>query len=88
MFVKEDDINMNFDEEEFKDNELFIQSSQLLPFIQQMNQNYRQDINRTQQSLEQRQELPIYKKESEIVDCITNNLITLICGETGSGKST
>ena len=32
--------------------------------------------------------LPIYEKESEVVESINNNLVTIICGETGSGKST
>lgn len=27
-------------------------------------------------------------RESEIIDSVNNNLITIICGETGSGKST
>jgi len=27
-------------------------------------------------------------KESEIIDRVNNNLVTIICGDTGSGKST
>lgn len=33
-------------------------------------------------------QLPICSQESEIVDAIKGNLITLISGETGCGKST
>jgi ATP-dependent RNA helicase DHX37/DHR1 len=32
--------------------------------------------------------LPIYFKEAEIVEAIQHNLVTIICGETGCGKST
>lgn len=32
--------------------------------------------------------LPIYKKEYEVMESIKNNLVTIICGETGTGKST
>lgn len=35
-----------------------------------------------------RKELPVYMQETEILDSIENNLVTIICGETGSGKST
>ena len=35
-----------------------------------------------------RKELPIFLKESEIIDCVSNNLITIVTGATGSGKST
>ena len=35
-----------------------------------------------------RKELPIYLKESEIIDFVSNNLITIVTGATGSGKST
>ena len=32
--------------------------------------------------------LPIVFHESEIMENIQNNVVTLVCGETGSGKST
>ncbi len=32
--------------------------------------------------------MPISKKEFEIMEKVTENLITIVCGETGSGKST
>ena len=34
------------------------------------------------------QNLPVYKYKEEILSCIKTNLITLIVGETGSGKTT
>ncbi|OBA19673.1 P-loop containing nucleoside triphosphate hydrolase protein [Metschnikowia bicuspidata var. bicuspidata NRRL YB-4993] len=39
-------------------------------------------------SLSQRQRLPAWKKRDELVKIITSNKVTLITGETGSGKST
>ena len=33
-------------------------------------------------------ELPVRMKEREIMESIESNLVTVICGETGSGKST
>lgn len=41
-----------------------------------------------QQSLIERGKLPVFKKAQEIVNTINQNAITLITGETGSGKST
>lgn len=36
----------------------------------------------------QRRLLPIYAEEQEIVEAINDNIVTIICGETGSGKTT
>jgi ATP-dependent RNA helicase DHX29 len=36
----------------------------------------------------EQEKLPIYSKKAEILQTITNNRVILICGETGSGKST
>jgi ATP-dependent RNA helicase DHX37/DHR1 len=33
-------------------------------------------------------QLPIVFHEREIMDCIESNVISIVCGETGSGKST
>ena len=33
-------------------------------------------------------ELPVNMHEREILESIESNLVTVICGETGSGKST
>ena len=32
--------------------------------------------------------LPIVFHEREIMETLTNNIVTIVCGETGSGKST
>jgi len=32
--------------------------------------------------------LPIVFHEREIMESLENNLVTIVCGETGSGKST
>ena len=33
-------------------------------------------------------ELPIIYHEREIMENVINNIVTIVCGETGSGKST
>ena len=33
-------------------------------------------------------ELPIVMHEREIMESIENEIVTIVCGETGSGKST
>ena len=45
-------------------------------------------INRTPEIIEQRSKLPIISQEHDIMYSINNSLVTIICGETGSGKST
>ena len=45
-------------------------------------------IERTPQIIEQREKLPIISQEHDIMYSINNSLVTIICGETGSGKST
>ena len=45
-------------------------------------------IKRTEKIINSRINLPILKQEDEIMYAINNCLVTIICGETGSGKST
>ena len=45
-------------------------------------------IERTPEIIEQRSKLPIISQEHDIMYSINNSLVTIICGETGSGKST
>ena len=45
-------------------------------------------IQRNPEINEQREKLPIISQEHEIMYAINNSLVTIICGETGSGKST
>ena len=45
-------------------------------------------INRSPEINEQRAKLPIISQEHDIMYSINNSLVTIICGETGSGKST
>ena len=33
-------------------------------------------------------DLPVSMQEWEILEAVNNNLVTILCGETGSGKST
>lgn len=40
-----------------------------------------------QQMLEVRQSLPVHKYKDNILSCIANNPVTVICAETGAGKS-
>jgi len=37
---------------------------------------------------EEKNQLPIIYHEREIMESLENNLVTIVCGETGSGKST
>ena len=37
---------------------------------------------------EEKKELPIIFHEREIMESLENNIVTIVCGETGSGKST
>lgn len=45
-------------------------------------------IERTEEMQKQREELPIVKEEDRIMDAIRGNPVIVICGETGSGKTT
>ena len=47
-----------------------------------------QTINRPQEVQESRYNLPVSTMEYEIIDAIRSNDCTILCGETGSGKST
>lgn len=43
---------------------------------------------RTKETEEERSKLPIIMEEQNIMEAITNNDVVIICGETGSGKTT
>ncbi|KAK6362029.1 putative ATP-dependent RNA helicase DHR1 [Orbilia blumenaviensis] len=45
-------------------------------------------VNRTEEIQAQRLGLPIVADEQRIMETIHNNLVTILCGETGSGKTT
>uniref|UniRef100_A0A0K0EYV8 RNA helicase n=1 Tax=Strongyloides venezuelensis TaxID=75913 RepID=A0A0K0EYV8_STRVS len=45
-------------------------------------------VNREESINAQRSNLPIFAEEQEIVESINDNKVTIICGETGSGKTT
>jgi HrpA-like RNA helicase len=45
-------------------------------------------IERSDEIRQMREKLPIFMRESDVLDSVNNNLITIVCGETGSGKST
>ena len=45
-------------------------------------------IERTEEMQSQRKELPIVKEEDRIMEAIRGNAVIVICGETGSGKTT
>ena len=52
------------------------------------NKNKTQSIRRPPHVQESRQNLPVTAMEFEIMDAIQSNEVTILCGETGSGKST
>lgn len=58
--------------------------------LEQIRKTYTETQNtpKLAQSIEQRKKLPAWNKREELVDVILNNKVTLITGETGSGKST
>uniref|UniRef100_A0AC35UEY3 ATP-dependent RNA helicase kurz n=1 Tax=Rhabditophanes sp. KR3021 TaxID=114890 RepID=A0AC35UEY3_9BILA len=45
-------------------------------------------VQRTEAIQNQRSNLPIFAEEQEIVEAINQNKVTILCGETGSGKTT
>lgn len=45
-------------------------------------------VTRSPEIEEQRSQLPIYAEEQAIMECIRENPVSIICGETGSGKTT
>ena len=50
--------------------------------------SYYVEVNRTPEIQEQRSNLPVCGMEQEIMEAIQNNSFVLLCGETGSGKTT
>lgn len=48
----------------------------------------RQDSKALRDSIERRKKLPAWQKKEELVNVIFSNKVTLVTGETGSGKST
>jgi len=45
-------------------------------------------VERSEEMEKLRQDLPVFMHEKEVLESVENNLVTIICGETGSGKST
>ena len=45
-------------------------------------------VNRKEDILKVKEKLPVTLKEYEIMESVINNLVTIVCGATGSGKST
>lgn len=45
-------------------------------------------VERSKEIQKSRAELPIFAEEMRIVEAINENLVTVVCGETGSGKTT
>ncbi|UMM26029.1 hypothetical protein L5515_005595 [Caenorhabditis briggsae] len=45
-------------------------------------------VERSEEIQKSRAELPIFAEEMRIVEAINENLVTVVCGETGSGKTT
>lgn len=64
-----------------------ILSGTQLPSLPPQRTTYVQ-IDRTEEMQKQREQLPIVKEEDRIMDAIRGNAVVVICGETGSGKTT
>src|SRR5262245_21678915 len=66
--------------------------------IDQMLQRLLSDVDRSRQQAERRRasvpapiypdELPVVQKRQDILSAIRDNQVTVLCGETGSGKTT
>ena len=78
-------------EEEFKFRELRHHNDKLL-FINQADskrfERVEEDDGDSQMDEREASELPIVMHEREIMESIEGNVVTIVCGETGSGKST
>jgi ATP-dependent RNA helicase DHX37/DHR1 len=72
---KESTIDATLDEENINDIEIPPKDKTVL-------------VKRNEEIDQSRLELPIIKYEQELMDCINHSLVTIISGETGSGKST
>ena len=70
------------------DENITVEDKDIRIFLDEMNAKFNQPVERPQEITEQREKLPIFMRESDIIDAINNNLITIVSGETGSGKST
>jgi len=46
------------------------------------------EVRRTEEVIKQRSQLPIFMEEQRIMEAISENEVIIICGETGSGKTT
>jgi len=77
-------------DEENKGGENFIDifDEELRQFNEAISSKYNQVIERSEEHQKSREKLPIFLREADIMEAINNNLITIISGETGSGKST
>ena len=64
------------------------ESAEEEPVRKELNWKKVVELNRTKELQEFRETLPIYMEEQSIVEAITENNVTIVCGETGSGKTT
>ena len=86
IIERDEDIELQEKLEQLKeDNNIEIRDEELDLFIGEMNSKYNYSIERIEKIEEERKKLPIFMRESDIIEAINNNLITIICGETGSG---
>ncbi|KAJ2613647.1 putative ATP-dependent RNA helicase DHR1 [Coemansia sp. RSA 1365] len=56
--------------------------------IQESTKAYYVPVERSEQIQRQRMQLPVYAEEQQIMEAITQNLVVVLSGETGSGKTT
>ena len=77
--------NYTFEEDSDNETKETTNDEQCQRFSLEITHETRNLLIRTKDQEENRRKLPIYLKETEIIDSINNNFITIICGETGSG---
>lgn len=73
-------------DQDSSENEEMAVDDQCRTFSLEISHETRNPLTKTPEQELNRRKLPIYMKESEIIDSINNNFITIICGETGSGS--
>lgn len=89
----EEDIKVKTIEELYNEGIEEAKDDQMLADLRKLDQRQRsgiatQTLARSETIQNERKSLPVFEKEDQLLDKINSNLVTVVCGETGSGKST
>lgn len=83
---KDDDDDKPDEEEKRIENFVEIFDPELRKLVEGTSAKYNQLIERSEEITKTREKLPVFMRESDIIEAVNNNLITIISGETGSGS--